>query len=197
MKSLSRRLKSAAPFASRPRESTRYALSRRGGKSVRVAPKIRARENRPSDLTLDYLRGWHYQAIRAAAASRSPMMLSLRHRRFVIGLEVLAWAGATKWLVSPVRQSLLSSSSSPRPHLLVLFSSTVVNRTSSRDGCIKALCNDNLRYICQRRARPCDFAFHLPEESFPKEGSEFFRWRHRHNLNSRRSLSSCTSCSWK
>lgn len=107
------------------------------GKSVRVAPKIRARENRPSDLTLDYLRGWHYQAIRAAAASRSPMMLSLRHRRFVIGLEVLAWAGATKWLVSPVRQSLLSSSSSPRPHLLVLFFSTVVNRTSSRDGCIK------------------------------------------------------------
>lgn len=74
---------------------------------------------------LDYLRGWHYQAIRP----RRRWCFRSRHRRFVIGLEVLAWAGATKWLVSPLRVSC--------PHPLVLFSSAVANRTSSRDGCIK------------------------------------------------------------
>lgn len=123
MKSSSRCLKSAV-------EGTQCALSRRGGKSVRVSLKIRGKENRSSDLTLDYPRGWHYQAIRAAA-SRSPMMFSLRHRRFITRLEVLAWAGATKWLVSPLRISF------PRPYLLVLSSSIVASRTSSRDGCIK------------------------------------------------------------
>lgn len=127
--------------------------------------KIHTEENRPNDLTLDYLRGRHYQAIRAAVRLTDDALVALPTRHRIQNSSV----GGRDEMVRLPSERLLSisfpsSCSSPPPLRLVPSRATTALSTLQRQFTI---------HLSEARA-------HLPAKSFPNKGDEFFRWRRRH-----------------
>jgi len=132
----------------------------RGKMENRFAPslKIHAEENRSNDLTLDYLRGRHYQAIRTSVRLTDDALVVLPARHRIQNSSV----GGRDEMARLPSESLLSTSfpssySSLPPSRLVPLRATTALSTSQRQFAI---------HLSEAWA-------YLPAKSSPKENGGF------------------------
>lgn len=132
----------------------------------RFAPKIHDGENRPHDLTLDYLRERHYRAIRTAVRLADDALAAQPTRHRTRNSSV---GGRDEMAGLPPKSSF-----SPRPHPYPLL----LRHRDSRPLSLAtaALSTSQRQFAIHLRTRATSRLI-SPQKVSPKEGGEFFQRR--------------------